>query len=129
MAKEWAKEFYASVVWERQREAYRRHVHGICERCGEPGKIVHHRRPLTPKTIHDPQQTLAFENLELLCRDCHAAAHEGELGRKRRKDVAEGMRFNARGEMVPERIPPRGDERRGRSLPKRGSLEKPTGRA
>lgn len=93
MAKEWARAFYDSAVWRRQREMYRRSVHGICEMCGQPGEIVHHKRELTPMTINDPKETLAFENLQLLCRDCHALVHG-------KKDAGVGLRFDARGELV-----------------------------
>ncbi|MBO7670768.1 MAG: HNH endonuclease, partial [Oscillospiraceae bacterium] len=72
MAKPWAEAFYNSPLWRTQREAYRRSVHGICEMCGAPGVIVHHIRELTPDNIDDPDTTLAFDNLQLLCRDCHA---------------------------------------------------------
>ena len=93
MAKDWARWFYDSKLWQHQREAYKRSVYGICELCGDPGVIVHHRRPLTPQTIHDPKETLAFENLQLLCRPCHEQMHG-------RGDTAPGMRFDAAGELV-----------------------------
>lgn len=40
-----------------------------------PGEIVHHKVHLTPKNIGDPSVSLSFDNLELVCRDCHAAEH------------------------------------------------------
>ena len=101
VAKEWARWFYDSKLWQHQREAYKRSVHGICELCGDPGVIVHHRRPLTPKTIHDPKETLAFENLQLVCRACHEQLHEKD----RRSDTAPGLCFDAAGESV-RRVPP-----------------------
>lgn len=73
--KPWAAEFYASAVWRRQRAAYTAQAHGLCERCGKPGDIVHHKIYLTPDNIHDPRITLAYDNLELLCIDCHNAEH------------------------------------------------------
>lgn len=106
MAKEWARQFYDSIAWRRQREAYRRHVHGICELCGEPGEIVHHKRELTPRTIRDPEETLGFDNLQLVCRDCHAKVHGDRIGRPRANDAPKGMRFDARGELVAEGTPP-----------------------
>lgn len=101
MAKEWAKWFYYSDLWKKQRTAYKRSVHGICELCGDPGVIVHHRRPLTPQTIHDPGETLAFDNLQLLCRACHEQIHD----RDHRSDTAPGLRFDAAGELV-RGVPP-----------------------
>ena len=98
MAQEWAEAFYSSGAWKRQRRLYRERVHGICERCGEPGVIVHHRQELTPQTVGDPRWSLSFDNLELVCRDCHAAAHG-------RSDAAAGLIFDADGELVPAGTP------------------------
>ena len=44
--KEWAKSFYLSAAWENTRAAYLISQDFICERCGEPAKIVHHKRCL-----------------------------------------------------------------------------------
>lgn len=54
---------------------------GLCEVClskglYRPGEIVHHKTPLTPENIHDPAVTMNWDNLQLLCRDCHAVAHK-----------------------------------------------------
>lgn len=91
--KPWAKELYTSDAWRRCREAYKKQAGGLCERCMAagmivPGEIVHHKRHLTADTIKDPAQALSFDNLELLCRECHAAEHE--LTRRRWKIDAEG---------------------------------------
>lgn len=40
-----------------------------------PGEIVHHKTHITPENVGDPSVTLAFDNLELLCRACHADEH------------------------------------------------------
>ena len=76
----WAKAFYFSPAWRSCRAVYIKSVGGLCERCLKrglyvPGKIVHHKRHLTPENVTDPTVTLAPENLELVCRDCHAAEH------------------------------------------------------
>ena len=52
----------------------------MCERCLKkglvvPGEIVHHKIRLSPENINDPSVTLNFDNLELLCRDCHGEEH------------------------------------------------------
>ena len=42
-----------------------------------PGEIVHHKIALTPDNINDPSVSLSWDNLELLCRDCHGKEHSG----------------------------------------------------
>ena len=42
--KAWAKSFYLSAAWEKTRAAYLMSQDYICERCGQPAKIVHHIR-------------------------------------------------------------------------------------
>lgn len=82
MAKDFAKEFYLSKAWRATREYYFNKQHGICERChgvNGPGAIVHHKTWLTPSNIHNPAITLGEDNLELLCRVCHALEHEGQM--------------------------------------------------
>lgn len=73
--KEYAKQFYLSAAWRRTRDAYFRYRCGICERCGAAGDIVHHKVRITPANIGDPHVTLNFDNLELLCQDCHNKEH------------------------------------------------------
>ena len=43
-----------------------------------PGKIVHHKIWLTPDNIHDTSITLNWDNLMLVCQDCHAKVHKTE---------------------------------------------------
>lgn len=80
--KPWAMAFYKGQQWQNCRKAYAKSAGGLCERCIKrglyvPGEIVHHRTHLTPDNINDPEITLSWSNLELLCRDCHADAHRG----------------------------------------------------
>lgn len=90
MAQDFARAFYSSAAWKNTREAYKRSVGGLCERCeangiyGIPGEIVHHKIHLTPENIGNPLIALAFSNLELVCRNCHKEIHEGEYGAKRK---------------------------------------------
>lgn len=84
--KEYAKEFYKSKAWKQTQAAYKKSVGGLCERCRHnglvvPGVIVHHKIHITPENIKEPLITLSFDNLELLCRDCHAKAHAGTVRR------------------------------------------------
>lgn len=80
MAKEYAQLFYNSKMWKDCRAAYKKSVGGLCERClakglYNPGVIVHHKIYINPSNIKDPQVLTDFNNLELLCRDCHAEEH------------------------------------------------------
>jgi 5-methylcytosine-specific restriction endonuclease McrA len=72
--------FYKSHTWYKVRDAYKAKARGLCERCLKngkivPGEIVHHKIHLNSETVHDPNLALNFDNLELLCRDCHAEEH------------------------------------------------------
>ena len=73
--------FYYTPAWKSCRKAYAKSKGGLCERClsrgiYKAGEIVHHKLPLTPDTIKDPNIALNWNNLQLLCRDCHAAVHK-----------------------------------------------------
>ena len=92
--KPWAKHFYKSKAWRQCRDAFFVAKHGLCERCGGPGKIVHHKVWLTPENINDPSVTLNFKNLELLCQDCHNKEHH------RGGAVADGLMFDEDGNLV-----------------------------
>ena len=85
---EWAREFYFSPAWRSCRAAYIRKAGGLCERCLKKGiytsgEIVHHKVHLTPENIGDPTITLSFDNLELVCRNCHADIHQRKEKRYR----------------------------------------------
>ena len=41
----------------------------------KPGEIVHHKIELDPININKPEVALGFNNLEMLCRECHAEIH------------------------------------------------------
>jgi len=94
--KPWAEKFYKSKAWKKCRESYIITVHGLCERCGNPGKIVHHKELLTPQNINDPMITLNHELLEYLCQDCHNKEHHGDDS----SFTVEGLMFNENGELL-----------------------------
>lgn len=99
MAKNFAKDFYRSSAWGKCRTSFIMYKGGLCERCLKegiikPGDIVHHKKYLTPENINDPTVTLSFDNLELLCQDCHNNEHHGT------EAVAEGMRFDENGDLI-----------------------------
>lgn len=104
MAKEFARKFYNSKAWKNCRNEYGKQAHWLCENClrkgiYKPGAIVHHKIELDPVTIENPEIALSFDNLELLCRDCHAAVHDrpggmwGEVNKRKREAKAAAKRF------------------------------------
>ena len=97
MSKPFARKFYSSNAWQDCRNEYAKRRHYLCENClrkgiYKPGEIVHHKIELDPINIERPEVALNFDNLMLLCRECHAAMHEHSGGRwaevnKRRRDA------------------------------------------
>lgn len=84
MAKAFAKKFYSSKAWQDCRNEYAARRHYLCEDClrrgiYKPGVIVHHKIEIDPVTIEKPEIALNFDNLELLCRECHARRHEQQF--------------------------------------------------
>lgn len=80
MAKAFAKAFYNSRAWKDGSKAYAKSVGNLCEACLKqgfytPGKVVHHIIALTPDNINNPAITLGWDNLRLVCQDCHAKEH------------------------------------------------------
>ena len=96
--KAFAKDFYASKSWRDTREYIFRRDAGLCVRCGKPGEIVHHKIYLTPQNIDNPYIALHEENLETLCRECHAIEHEGEL------PTARELVFDSEGNLVEREV-------------------------
>ena len=68
------------MKWRKCRDAYMRMGRGLCEPCFKKGiwtraEIVHHKIHITPENLDDPSVTLNFDNLERVCRKCHAKEH------------------------------------------------------
>ena len=89
MGKEYANALYNSKKWQNCRNAYKKYRKGLCELCLEqgiikPGEIVHHKRHVTAKSVDDPNTTLQWDNLQLLCREHHALVHEPDRKKKKR---------------------------------------------
>lgn len=96
--KEYATAFYSSKAWQHTREAYRKSKRNLCEICLangiiKPAEIVHHKIKLTPDNITDPTVTLNWDNLQCVCRECHAEAHGAK---QKRWKVDELGRVSAR---------------------------------
>lgn len=80
MAREFAGNFYKTKDWKKVRDLYREKAGGLCEICWQnglvvPGVIVHHKIHLDENNINNPDVTLNMNNLQLVCRDCHAEIH------------------------------------------------------
>ena len=97
MAKPFSRKFYNSSAWIKTAKAYKLSKFGICENCGEVGEEVHHIIPLTPNNINDPNITLNWDNLMLLCRSCH------ELIEEKATATIRGIRFTEDGQV--EEVP------------------------
>lgn len=91
---DFAKAFYLSSAWRKTREYIFKRDMGLCVRCGKPGEIVHHKIYLTPQNINNPAISLSEDNLETLCRECHAIEHEGQ------SPTAPGLMFDEAGNLV-----------------------------
>lgn len=81
LARDFAGNFYKTALWRNARKLYIQSVGGLCERCYAKGIIrhgdtVHHKIHLTAENINNPEVTLNPDNMELLCRDCHAEEHK-----------------------------------------------------
>lgn len=67
--------FYTSKAWLKVSRLYMSSKSYVCERCGRPAEICHHKIYLRPDNIDDPEISLNFDNLECLCRECHIKEH------------------------------------------------------
>ncbi len=86
------KQFYKSREWQRTREAYYKYRRGLCERCLAKGIVstgdeVHHKVRLTRMNLNDPNITVNFKNLELLCTNCHINEHRDDRRSEKRYSV------------------------------------------
>ena len=95
VAKDFSKAFYQSKAWKDTRLSFLKYKHYECERCGKGAKIVHHKKHLTRKNINDLSVSLAWDNLEALCQECHNNEHL-----KKNKNTADGLMFDESGNLV-----------------------------
>ena len=94
MHTEAAKKFYKSKAWRDCRLSYISKVFGLCERCGKPGDIVHHKVYIDAQNINDVNVTLNHDNLEYLCIDCHNKEHF-----RKYNPLREGFYFDEEGNL------------------------------
>lgn len=102
-------DFYNSKAWKRNRVAYAISRNCICERCGRAvyvsgvndflpkGRrikyIVHHKVHLNDRNISDDSIAFDWNNLELLCIDCHNNEHTEQATRS-------NLMFDADGNLI-----------------------------
>ena len=84
--------FYHTKAWRRLSRAFLLSRNYICERCGRPAEIAHHREHITPGNIANPEITLNAARLEALCIDCHNAEHFSAGGA-----IVRGLEFDQYG--------------------------------
>ena len=100
MARDFAIKFYNSKEWKKCREGYKQSVNGLCERCLKEGKYVpgdevHHKIYLTPENMNNPDITLNWGNLELLCSSCHIKEHNEKYS-----PLREDVMFDEKGDLI-----------------------------
>lgn len=86
--------FYKSKRWQRCRESVMQEHNYICQRCGAPAAIVHHRTYLNETNYLDPDISLNADNLECLCMRCHDDEHN------RTGACVDGITFDAEGNLI-----------------------------
>lgn len=86
---------YHTTRWRRLRQAYYTEQHGICERCGQPGDVVHHIEHITIDNVDDPDVTLNADRLELLCHSCHNKEHKQTVS-----PIRDGFGFDDEGNLI-----------------------------
>ncbi|NJP37182.1 HNH endonuclease [Bacillus luteus] len=95
MGKRIGDSIYHTTGWRRLRAYVYGREHGICQRCGDPGDVVHHKIAITAANVNDPNVTMNAQLLELLCHQCHNREHKaGE------DPVREDCAFDEFGQLV-----------------------------
>ena len=104
MAQDFSWHVYHSRYWrDHVRPDVVARAHGLCEECMKaghvtPGEIVHHIIELTPDNVDDYETCYGLDNLELVCRDCHAKKHPSGNAKP---CTREGFAFDPHGNLVP----------------------------
>ena len=73
MAQDWAKRFYNSQAWKKQRDYVLKRDHYTCTEpgCRARAEEVHHIKELSANNVNDINISLNPSNLRSLCGDCH----------------------------------------------------------
>jgi 5-methylcytosine-specific restriction endonuclease McrA len=86
--------FYHSKAWRRLSRAFLMSRNYICEVCGKPAEIAHHKRHITPDNISNPAVTLNADNLQAVCLECHNTIHYSTGGA-----IVKGLAFDENGDL------------------------------
>lgn len=75
---------YRNTQWRKMRDTYMKE-HPICEECLKVGKVtaaedVHHKRSPFRNGEINWGLLLDYDNLESVCKECHARIHNEKLG-------------------------------------------------
>jgi 5-methylcytosine-specific restriction endonuclease McrA len=92
-------EFYNSRKWRRLSRAFLASRNYICERCGKPADIAHHKTRLTPANVNNTDISLNAARLEALCLECHNIEHYGAGGA-----ILRGLEFTPEGDIRKEQL-------------------------
>lgn len=100
MAQPWAKQFYDSAVWQKQRAYILKRDRHLCTEpgCHNVATEVHHIVELTAENVRDNRIALDESNLRSLCHDCHTRITRAEHGG--REEILERIAFDANGNPV-----------------------------
>ena len=105
--------FYNSTYWKKNSKAFALSKNCICERCGRPvyvsgitsylpkdkrlRYVVHHKEYLNNDNISDDDIALGWDNLELLCINCHDIEHNEQPTR-------DGLMFDENGNLIQRKV-------------------------
>lgn len=73
--------FYNSSRWKKVAKSFMASKNFVCEICGAPAKICHHKIWLNAENVRDPNIALDWSNLQAVCIDCHNRIHYGDHAR------------------------------------------------
>lgn len=90
-----AYNFYHTKRWEKLRQFIINRDGGLCVHCGAKGDTVHHIIWVDDTNCNDPMITFNPDNLETVCRDCHAKIHHPDCSA-----TMDGYRFDDEGNLI-----------------------------
>ena len=100
--------FYGTKAWQDLRMVRIIQENGHCQRCGRDFSddfsqlIAHHKEHLTSSTLSKPEIALNPDNVEILCRNCHAHYHDdrGYIRPPRQVFIVYGAPFSGKSTYV-----------------------------